>query len=628
MTDGTGLILCGCGPNIGDSIDLKRLADSFSQENEISWIIQHDLPCSKNGRQVILQRLEEQPVRRLVVAGCSPKEREQTFRDVMIEAGLNPFMLQMTNIREHCAWVESDREKATVKAERLIKAAIERVKHHEPIVQNKISVNPNVLVIGAGIAGMEAALLAAREGCRVHLVEKSGSIGGLVPLLNELYPSMECSSCALEPLMDEILHNENIDLHLLSEISSVRGFYGNFHIDIRTRGRGVDPSKCMGCGMCIEACGIEVPNAINSGFDNRKAIYNEYEGAMPNVPRIDWDKCARSSGSDCEACMVSCMMGAVDLDEKETCGSIEAGAIVVATGSERVTLPAGDIFSAFQFERLVNPGGGTGGEIVLRSGEAPASVAIVDEGGDCLSRMSAVKTALTALEKSDRTKITLIIKGELPAGEKNDRHFSVLEDSSDVEIRVLDRHQPVMVDDEKNTVFTGEEIIFAEMIVVCHGTKGAKLNVQLAVLLGTELDEEGFIRASTELLEPASSGIPGIFVAGSAAAPVTANEAILQGSAAAGRALSLLRPGTDIELNPFTSHVIEKLCSICGTCVSSCPYGAVVRGEDNRPFVEEALCQGCGICSSSCPSGAMRTRHYSMDQLMAEVGSLCYSEEN
>lgn len=627
MADGTGIILCRCGPNIGDSVDLERLESSLSGEKGVSWIIQHDMPCSKGGRQDLLKVLRESPIERLVVAGCSPKEREKTFREMMVEAGLNPFMLQMANIREHCAWVEQDRARATAKAERLVRAALARVQHHEPIVQKTVGINPDVLVVGSGIAGMEAALLIAREGRQVHLIEKNASIGGVVPLLGELYPSMECSSCALEPLMDEILHHESIKVHLLSEVVEVRGFYGNFHIDLMTRPRGVDTSACMGCGMCLEVCGVEVSDRINSGFSTRGAIYNEYTGAMPNVPVIDWKNCSRSGGSGCAACVKACPVNAVDLEGGTISESVEVGAVIIATGAELQTIPGGDIISAYQFERLVNPGGGTQGEIVMRSGEAPSTIAVVDEGGDALSGMIAVKTAVTAQEKLKNAKITLMIKGELPDDAGRHSHVSVLEDCPRVDIRVLGRHQSVSVDPEKGTVITGDEALKTDMTVICHAASGASGARQLASDLGIEISRAGFLSSGAELLEPVSSGIPGVFIAGAAAGPATVKEAVLQGAAAAGRALSLLKPGAELELNPFTSQVDEELCSACGTCVSSCPYGAVVRGEDGRPYVEEPLCQGCGVCSSACPSGAMHTKHFTLEQLLAEVGALCSSGE-
>jgi heterodisulfide reductase subunit A len=633
----TGVVLCGCGPNIGEAVDLSKLSTEISQWRGVKWVRQYSLPCSKDERKAVIELLKDQPVDGLVVAGCSPKEREKTFQEAMSEAGMNPSMLQFANIREHCAWIESDKNAAGAKAKKLIAAAVARVQLHEPIEVRSIKVRPEVLVVGAGVAGMVSSILMAREGRTVHLIDRSPSIGGRVPLLGELFPNMECSSCAIEPMMDETLHHKNIRLHLRAELTGVRGFFGNFKVTIEKRARGVDPDACLGCGLCIEPCPVNVPDPCNFGMSRRKAIYNTYQGALPNAPVIDWDSCVRSKGQSCEACAAVCPFGAINLSAQPETQNLEVGAIVIATGASVDTSKADGarVVTAEQFERMINPGGHTSGEIKLPSGDPPRSIAVVafddHSVNSRLISMNAVKYVVAVLDKLPQAEIDLYVGDRCLVGEREIERWAEVERFKKVSIHRLASTEDLYVDQSTRTIFlkgaAGGSQKQADLIVLCLPAAPPDGAEALAKLLGLGLNERGFYKVEHQLLEPVSTSIRGIYVAGSATGPRPVSETVLQGDAVSGKVLSALRPETELELNPFTSSVNADLCSGCETCLSVCPYSAIGKDDSGKVTVEQVLCHGCGVCSAACPSGAMQTKHFKLVQIMAELDALCRDGE-
>ncbi len=294
-----GVYICSCGTNISDNIDIDELVQ-FSSASGERCICKSTIPllCSEEGKNFLAEDIIKQKPDRVVIAACTPKEHEKTFRNVLQKAGLNPYLFQMVNIREQVAWVTSDKTAATEKAKAYIRAAVRRVALHEPLEKKEIDCNTDVLVIGAGPAGMEAALMLAKAGRKVYLVEKNSFIGGRVARYEDVFPKMECASCMLEPKMDEVLHNENIELLTCSEVQEVLGFLGNFVVKISKKATFVDKEKCIGCGACYEQCPVKVKNEFDYNLSDRKAIYVPYTGALPNVPVIDTKSCLRFGGQD------------------------------------------------------------------------------------------------------------------------------------------------------------------------------------------------------------------------------------------------------------------------------------------------------------------------------------------
>ncbi len=350
----------------------------------------HSLLCSAGGRQFLQQEIENHCLEKVVIAACSPKEHEKTFRGVLAQAGLNPYQLQMANLREQCVWVTEDPAAVEEKARSLVRAAVDRVRLHQPIPSVEIVMNPDVLVVGAGVAGITAALNLAQKGRRIYLVEQSPFVGGKAVLYEKIFPQMECGSCLLSPLLDTVLHQERIEVHLLSQVRRVRGYWGNFEVVIQRRARGVKLENCLGCGACLEVCPVEIDQTPLEGWPKAKAIALPLPGALPNAAVIDQAHCRHFQGDPCRACQDACPFGAIALGEEERTMEIKVGAIVLATGFE---LSAGHslkpnpgsesqrILYALELEGMLNSNGPTGGKILTSSNRVPKSIGIFPGSG-------------------------------------------------------------------------------------------------------------------------------------------------------------------------------------------------------------------------------------------------------
>ena len=388
----TGVYFCNCGTNISGRVDPDKVRNILASDGRLSYFKTCPFLCSEEGKAFLEQELRDERPDRIVIAACSPRDHEATFMRIMERAGMNPFLMQMVNIREQIAWVTEDPEMAAKKCAVALKAALKRVELHEMLEKQELDASPDVLVVGAGPAGLKAALTLAEAGRKVTLVEKTPLIGGLPVLYEELFPGMECGSCMLEPLMREILHGKhsgNIDVLTMSELSEVTGFFGNFLVKIRQRPRCVDTSRCIGCGDCIEPCPVSGLNPFNCNMDRRKAIGFAIPGALPNTPYLDPALCTRfTEGSDCSACSAACPMGegVIVYDDQEKIHERQVGAIIIATGSSLYDcscfeklgygrLP--DVKTALEFERILASNGPTGGEVLKVDGEAPRSVVFV-----------------------------------------------------------------------------------------------------------------------------------------------------------------------------------------------------------------------------------------------------------
>ena len=256
MSEKVGVFICDCGSNIADLIDTKKLAEQARSLENVAEVSIHRLWCSEEGRQEMKKVIQEKGLARVVVVACSPKQHEGTFQKVLASAGLNPYLLSMANIREQVAWVTKDKEAATNKALLQMTSAVRRVQLHEPLDKVEIECKNDFLVIGSGIAGITAALTLAQKNRKVYLVEKEAWIGGKICAYEDVFPNLECAPCMMEPKMDEILHHERIVLLTNSEVTNIKGFFGNFDVEIQKKARYVEPEKCIGCGACYDACRV------------------------------------------------------------------------------------------------------------------------------------------------------------------------------------------------------------------------------------------------------------------------------------------------------------------------------------------------------------------------------------
>jgi heterodisulfide reductase subunit A2 len=642
MSERIGVILCRCGDNVAGLLDLPALERALAAIPGVAFVAAHDLPCSPDGQAFVTERLRAGGATHAVVVGCSPKEHEATFRAAAAAAGLNPFLLQMANVREHCTWVTKDPAQAQGKALALARAAIARVKLHEPIDERSIPCTPDVLVIGGGVAGIEAALLAAAADRAVTLVEAAPSIGGAVAQLEEAAPDGECAPCLLAPRLAAVSETPNLTLLTNAEVTKIAGFLGNFEVEVRERARWVNAATCIGCDECLPACPVEVPSPFDHGLRTRKAIYMPFPGCVPNCAVIDREACVRTKGEECTACAAACPLEAIDFTQADQTHTLKVGAIVLATGAapfDPTALPAlgygrlPEVYTLPEVERLLSTSGPTGGQLRTRDGRRPGRVTVVHcVGREALGACSGVCCQAAAL-------LAVLANKEEPACEVV--HLTVDEVAPDrLAAALFDKARGhgarfVRVGDPASTRVAagaagltvayrdaggGAATLDCDMVVLVTGLAASAGTRHLADQLGLALDRNGFPLPDHLALRPAQSSLEGVYLGGCAAGPRTIAQSVALAQAATGAALGRLVPGRMLKLEAVTSSIDEQRCGGCLTCVIACPYQACTPDPaTGHVQVNEVLCRGCGTCVAACPSGAARARHFTDEQLHAEI---------
>lgn len=647
--DRIGVFICECGPNLKDAMNLDDLSAFTSKLNNVAFVRICNLLCSENGKNLLKKDIEENRLSCVVIAGCSPKEHEHTFKKVLQDAGLNQFLLQIVNIREQCAWVHKDKAAATEKAKAMIKAAVGRVVLNDPLEIHQIDSQADVLVVGAGIAGMSAALALAQKNRKVYIVERSPCIGGKVAMYGEVFPNLECAPCMLEPKMDEILHSERIELLTYSEVQEVLGFYGNFSVKVKKKARSIDMAGCIGCGACFEVCPVKVKNEYNEGLDQRKAVYIPYAGALPNVAVIDKEHCLRFTGGQCDLCQNACPFGAVNYDDVDEIRELKVGAIVLATGFGLFDLKKApqyghrkidDVYTGLEFERLLSSTGPTSAQILLKNGKPPKKIALVHCVGSRNEKFNnycsgvcclyLLKFAHLAKQKLPDVSIAHIFLDFCLPGKDSQKFFNTLANEKGVEFIHCRDSQSIEITKAGDDIsikyvdVNGQsQKITSDMAVLATAMEGAKDSEAFAGVFDISADENKFFTEEHCKLAPASTVIEGIFLAGCAQGPKDIPSSVASGQAAAGLILSRLVPGEKLSLEPMIAVINQELCSGCKTCISLCPYKAIAFDKEKKvSVVNEALCRGCGVCVAACPSGAIKGRGFTDKQIFAEIKGL------
>ncbi|MHC1585791.1 MAG: FAD-dependent oxidoreductase, partial [Candidatus Syntropharchaeia archaeon] len=366
-----GVFICECGENIGGNIHVERVRESISEYPGVSYSVCYKYMCSDPGQEIIRKSIKEEGLDGVVVAACSPLMHEITFRRAVESGGLNPYLCEIANIREQCAWVHRDREKATEKAVEIIKSIVEKVKRNQPLSPIEIPITKRVLVIGGGISGIQASLDVANSGYDVFLVEKNPSIGGHMAQLSETFPTLDCSACILTPKMVEVSTHPRINLITYAEVEEVEGCIGNFSVRIRKKARYVNEEKCTGCGKCADACVLKekIENEFDVGMSRRSAIYIPFPQAIPLKYTVDPERCILIQKGKCGRCVDVCDANAIDFSQEDTFVEEKFGCIVIATGFD--LYPDGieeygygkykDVIDGLQFERMLSASGPTGG---------------------------------------------------------------------------------------------------------------------------------------------------------------------------------------------------------------------------------------------------------------------------
>ena len=657
-----GVFVCHCGSNIAATVDVKKVVEMALQESGVFHAEDYPYMCSEAGQSRIAAAIREKGLTGIVVCSCSPRMHETTFRKAAEKAGINPYLVEIANIREHCSWIHQDMEEATRKAVILMRAAVAKVHLDAPLSAGESRVIKRALVIGGGIAGIQTALDIADAGYKVDIVEKSPSIGGRMSQLDKTFPTLDCSACILTPKMVEAAAHENITIHTYSEVEKVSGFVGNFTVDIRKKARYVDLNKCTGCGVCQEKCpSKKTLNEFNRGLNTRTAIYTPFAQAIPNVPVIDTASCIKMKTGKCGICEKFCQAGAIDYTQTDEIVTEQYGAIVVATGFDTIKLDkygeyayneSKDVITSLELERIMNAAGPTKGHLErLSDGKAPKEIVFIQcVGSRCADSrgkpycskiccMYTAKHAMLIRDKYPNTNVTVFYIDVRTPGKNFDEFYRRAVEDYGVNY-IKGQVGKVAPQSDGSLLVQGVDLLEnkqilkkADMVVLATAIEPNPDVRKIATMLTASIDTNNFLTEAHPKLRPVESPTAGVFLSGVCQGPKDIPETVAQAGAAAVKVIGLLAKDK-LKTNPCTAKPDELRCNGCSQCANVCPYGAIsyenrqvndhgIREERRVAVVNSALCQGCGACTVTCPSGAMDLQGFSNRQIIAEVDAIC-----
>ena len=657
-----GVFVCWCGSNIAATVDVKKVAETLGKEPGVVFSADYQYMCSQAGQDLVKNSIKEYGLTGVVICSCSPRMHEATFRKAAASAGVNPYMVEIANIREQCSWIHKDMATATEKAIILGRAAVAKVHLNAPLTPGESPVTKRALVIGGGIAGIQTALDIADAGYEVDIVEKSPTIGGKMSQIDKTFPTLDCAACILTPKMVEAAQNEKIKIYSFSEVEEVKGFVGNFSVKIRRKARYVKEDICTGCGACTEKCPMKkVPNEFNLGLDNRTAIYIPFAQAVPKVARIDPNYCLKLKNGKCGLCSTVCEAKAIDYTQKDEFVEEKYGAIVAATGFNPIKVDkydefaysqSPDVVTSLEYERLMNAAGPTGGTLLRPSDKThPHTIVFVQcvgsrcdesKGKSYCSKICCMYTAKHAMltrEKYPDTDVYVFYIDVRTPGKNFDEFYRRAVEEYGVHyikgmVGKVAPHDGKLTVQASDLIMNEQIKIEADMVVLAAAIEPDKSARPLATMLTASMDTNDFFTEAHPKLRPVESPTAGVFLSGVCQGPKDIPETVAQASAAAAKVIGLLSKDK-LTCNPCVAHSNEMMCNSCSTCANVCPYGAISyvdkefrlgggKTETRRvASVNEAVCQGCGACTVACMSGAMDLKGFANKQIMAEVDAIC-----
>lgn len=644
MTERIGVYVCHCGHNIAAVVDVEKVAQYAGTLDNVVIARDYKYMCSDPGQELIKNDIQQLGLTRVVVAACSPRMHEPTFKGALERANLNGYLLEMANIREQCSWVTDNTQSATEKAKSLVRGAVRRVYYHRPIEERVVSVNKATLVVGGGIAGIQAALQIAEAGHKVYLVEREASIGGQMAKFDKTFPTMDCAACILTPKMVAVSQSPNIELLTYAEVAQVDGYVGNFTVTVRQKPRYIVEDLCTGCGDCTTACVLKnrIPDAFDEGLSKRSAAYIPFPQAIPLKAVIDEKECLLLTKGKCsKKCVEACSREAIDFSQKETVRRIEVGSIILATGFElfdaRKAPQYGygiydDVYTGIEFERLTNASGPTQGKILTKRGEEPKSVAILhcigsrDENYQkYCSRvccMSSVKFAHLVKEKTDAEVFEFYIDMRTFGKQYEEFYTRVQEEGVNfirgkgAEVAKVDGQLVVRAED---TLLGAYREIPVDMVVLNTALVPRHDAEKVAQIFGISRSEDGFFLESHIKLDPVTTSTDGVHIAGCCQSPKDIPDTVAQGSAAAAQSLAVIATGK-VKISPISAWSDPAVCAGCRICLGLCPFKAIGFNEEKKVAeINQAVCKGCGSCAAGCPSNAIVVSHFNNQQLLAEI---------
>ncbi|MCL1937047.1 MAG: CoB--CoM heterodisulfide reductase iron-sulfur subunit A family protein [Candidatus Azobacteroides sp.] len=662
-----GVFVCHCGENISATVDCEKVAQAAAQIEGVAFATDYKYMCSEPGQMKIKDAIREKGLEGVVVAACSPHMHEPTFRKACAEAGLNPYLCEISNIREQCSWVHEKSDQTTEKAIDLVRMSVEKVKRDKPLQSIKVPITKKALVIGGGIAGIQASLDIADAGQPVILVEREPSIGGHMAQLSETFPTLDCSQCILTPRMVDVAQHPNITLYTYAEVEKMEGFIGNFKATIRLKSKSVNYKDCTGCGACMTKCpSKKISSEFNEGLGLRTAIYTPFPQAVPNKPVIDRANCRYYLTGKCKICEKICPTGAIQFDREDEFVTEDIGAIVLATGFNVLKsdfFPEygygkyTDVITGLQFERLASASGPTMGEIRRPSdGAVPKKIVFIACAGSrdsakgipYCSKICCMYTAKHAMLYQHKVHDgeSYVFYMDIRAGGKNYEEFvrrAIEEDGVNYirgrVARIYEKDGRLMVKGVDTLLGAKPVEIEADMVVLATAGVSNCGAEDLAQKMHVSYDPYYFFAEAHPKLKPVETNTAGIYLCGACQAPKDIPDTVSAASGAAAKIIGLFsnseltREPTIAVVNRIPTHDIST-CVGCFLCETACPYQAIEREEiKNRQGeviklvarVNPGLCQGCGTCVSFCRSKSIDMQGFSNEQMFAEVMSVVTS---
>jgi heterodisulfide reductase subunit A len=635
-----GVYTCHCGVNIGGVVDCKAVAEYVETLPDVVVSREYKYMCSDPGQKIIQDDIKDLNLNRVVVAACSPRLHEPTFRRCVEEAGLNKYLFEFVNLREQDSWVHGDNpEGATEKAKDLVRMGIAKVRLLNALTPEKVSVTKTAMVIGGGIAGIQTALDLGDLGFKTYLIERNPTISGRMGQLDKTFPTLDCSMCILAPKMVDAAKHENIELIAYAEVKDVDGYIGNFTVTVEKKARYVDEEACTGCGVCQEACPIEIPNYFDEGTGMVKAAYIPFPQAVPLVATIDKDYCI-----NCHLCDKACEIGAINHEQEPEEITLEIGTIVVATGydtfdptlkEEYIFDQAENVITGLQIERYINASGPTQGHVIQpSSGETPKRVAFIqcvgsrDEkvGNPYCSRvccMYAMKNAQLCVDHEPDTEVTIYYIDIRAFGKGYEEFYRLSQEKYGIKF-IRGKAAQLIENEDKTITVRAEDTLLGkataftyDLVVLSVGLVPPEGQETLRQTLGLSKSADGFFMEAHPKLRPVDTMTDGIYLAGVAQGPKDIPDTVSQASGAAARAAIPMIQG-EVEIEPIIAEVNEDNCGGCEICVELCPFGAL-EIVDGKSHVNVALCKGCGTCVAACPTGALDQAHFKNNQILAQI---------
>lgn len=648
-----GVFICHCGSNIAGTVDCPSVAAAASRFPDVVYATDTMYACSEPGQDGIIQAIKEKNLDGVVVASCTPRMHEPTFRRAVERAGLNRYMFEMANIREHVSWIGKMKDLNTGKAAELVRMAVEKLRRNRPLVAKRFETVKRVLVIGGGVAGIQAALDCADGGQEVVMVERDQSIGGKMAKLDKTFPTVDCSCCVLGPKMVDVAQHPNITLYACSEVESVSGYVGNFQISIRKKATYVNWDKCTGCGLCTEKCpSRKQPDPFNENLCTAPAINIPFPQAIPKKAAINPAACTKIQKGKCGVCAKICPVKCIDYEQQDEIITVDVGAVVIATGYDLFDWHKypqygegryPDVITSMQYERMLSASGPTGGHVKRPSdGKEPKNVVFIQcvgsrdksvdrpycSGFCCM--YTAKQAILTKDHIPDSQSYVFYMDIRSPGKMYDEFTRRAMEEYGAQYVRgrvamIYPQGDKLMVRGADTLAGTQVEVP-ADLVVLAVGAEAAHGAVQLGEKLRVAPDQYGFFVESHPKLKPVETNTAGVYLAGACQGPKDIPASVGQGSAAAAKVLGLLSK-KELESDPAVSRVNVARCVGCGKCIRTCPFGAIkeVADRSGNPKAEviDTVCQGCGICTVTCPQGAIQLEHFTDNQILAEVNALC-----